>query len=167
MITTTALSRNGEAAPPTSDGVANGHAEAKDNGSALVPETQPAENGHAPLNGKHRKRNKRRNIPSSRITIPAEPSADDTHPALAVFCWENPDTLIGQSVAETVAALARRSRSFTSSRANPSDWTSPAFILMWSASVREGTCSSRCWSSRVERRMPSCTSSPAAVRTSP
>src|SRR6185437_10260981 len=113
---TTALSRNGDAAPSASDSAANGHAEAKENGPTPVNGTTTTENGHASengyatRNGKHRKRDKRmtRHSPSSRLSTPDAKTAEDSSPALAVFCWENPDTAIGQSVARTVAALARR-----------------------------------------------------------
>ncbi|HTU19824.1 MAG TPA: glycosyltransferase family 4 protein [Gemmataceae bacterium] len=69
------------------------------------------QNGHAKLNGtkvKRDKRRKTRHLPSSRPTPPASKQADAPRPALAIFCWEPPDTSIGQSVLQTAAALARR-----------------------------------------------------------
>jgi glycogen(starch) synthase len=124
----TALSRDGDPAHSLGESATNGHAEAKDDGHALANGTSAAENGHvaekghapenghaaangpATLNGPHRKREKRRRRtgPSSWISVPAEKTADDSRPALAVFCFEGPETAIGQSVANTVAALARR-----------------------------------------------------------
>jgi glycogen(starch) synthase len=112
---TTALGRNGEAAP-TSDSAAKDQTEIDENGPALVPGTTAKENGHGAENGhavrqrKHRKRHKRMTgtASSPEDSTPAAKTADDWQPALAVFCWENPDTLIGRSVAETVVALARR-----------------------------------------------------------
>jgi glycosyltransferase involved in cell wall biosynthesis len=116
----TALSRNEDPAPATSENDANGHPQATttpatDNGHA-ADQGQTAtngltpHNGHAALNGTHSKREKRvkRAGPSSRIGNTAEKPADEARPALAVFCFEGPETAIGQTVANTVAALARR-----------------------------------------------------------
>jgi glycogen synthase len=107
---TTALSRNGDAAPSASDSATNGHTEAKEKGHAPLNGTAATENGYATRNSKQRRREKRmrRNAPSSRLNAPDVKTVDDSRPALAVFCWENPDTVIGQSAANTVAALARR-----------------------------------------------------------
>jgi glycogen(starch) synthase len=126
---TTALSQSEEPAPSPSDSAANGAAEAQKNGHALVnglPTTENShvvenghvmennsvtENGQATRNGTHVKRAKRRKTgfaPSSRISAPAGTTADEARPVLAVFCWERPDTPIGQAVLGTVAALARR-----------------------------------------------------------
>lgn len=78
---------------------------------------RPVENGHAvqyglvELNGtqvKRQKRRKPRTISSSWITSPAAKKADESRPALAAFCWEHPDTPVGQSVLQSLAALARR-----------------------------------------------------------
>ncbi len=126
-MSTTALSRNGDAAPSTSESATNGHTDAKDNSAALVEGTDATENGHAAekgndtpieqspesgtttLNGMHRQWERRMaRVPSSSHGDTTAVAADGSRPALAVFCWENPDTLIGRCVAKTVAALARR-----------------------------------------------------------
>jgi len=121
---TTELSRNGDPAPSPCDSAANEQAPAKENEKILVNGATGTENGHGtekgmvvpngPVtngNGKHvKKRQKRRarHSPSPRITSPAAPSATAFRPALAVFCWEDPDTPVGESVMQTIAALARR-----------------------------------------------------------
>lgn len=120
---TTELSRNGDPAPSPSDSAPNGHPQTKENAPALVNGTTGPENGHqiengvapsAPAtngNGTHvKKRHKRRarHTASPRITTPAAQTAADCRPILAVFCWENPDTLVGESVSRTIEALARR-----------------------------------------------------------
>ncbi len=71
----------------------------------------PVPNGQTTRNGTRVKRDKRRMkrfSPPARIETPATPAPDDARPVLAVFCWEHPDTPIGQSVLNTVVALARR-----------------------------------------------------------
>jgi len=68
-------------------------------------------NGLVELNGtqvKRQKRRKPRTTSSSWITPPPEKKADESRPVLAVFCWEHPDTPVGQAALQTVAALARR-----------------------------------------------------------
>jgi glycosyltransferase involved in cell wall biosynthesis len=70
-----------------------------------------SENGQLKRNGTQVKRNKRRTkriAPSSWITSAAAKPADEPRPVLAMFCWEHPDTAVGQSVIQTAAALARR-----------------------------------------------------------
>ncbi len=116
----TALSRDGDPAPATSESDPNGRtpttdAPAADNGHAAPkgPATEngvTTHNGHPTLNGAHTKREKRmkRTGPSSRIGSTSGQPADAARPALAVFCFEGPETAIGQSIANTVAALARR-----------------------------------------------------------
>lgn len=112
-----------ESSPSLANGTAtadNGHTQEK--GRALDSK-QAAVNGHAVANGyttdkgqarrnknkvKRDKRRKMRQLPSSRPSSPSAKAAGETRPAIAVFCWENPDTAVGQSVVETVAALARR-----------------------------------------------------------
>jgi glycosyltransferase involved in cell wall biosynthesis len=69
------------------------------------------ENGQSKLNGTKVKRQNRRlprGTPSSRIIPPAVNKAEESRPVLAVFCWEHPDTPVGQAALQTVAALARR-----------------------------------------------------------
>ncbi len=131
---TPALSRNGDLAPLPGDGPANGHAPAADNGSALadrLPQTDngysadsvlatentngaarhAVETGQAKLNGTQVKRRHRpltRINTSSWLTLPPVKAVDEVRPVLAAFCWENPDTPVGQSVLQTAAALARR-----------------------------------------------------------
>ncbi|HTU89820.1 MAG TPA: glycosyltransferase family 4 protein [Gemmataceae bacterium] len=140
-MNTPALSRSRDTASSPSDSIANGHAQAADNGSLLADRAPQSENGHvaenghgtelnevvaarhavenghvadngqAKLNGTQVKRHKRRTTrisPSSWITSPAVKTADEVRPVLAAFCWEHPDTPVGQSVLQTVAALARR-----------------------------------------------------------
>ena len=118
---------NGQA-PSAENGqaLANGAA-ATDNGTqenGRVLETNHAkENGHAVRNGyatdigqtrrnrtkvKREKRRMTRSTPSSRPSSPAPKPADASRPALAVFCWEHHETPVGQSVLQTVAALAHR-----------------------------------------------------------
>jgi glycosyltransferase involved in cell wall biosynthesis len=75
-----------------------------ENGSAL-PKGQTARNG---TRVKREKRRTKQFSPTARISSPDAPAPDDSSPALAVFCWESPETTIGQSVLNTVAALARR-----------------------------------------------------------
>jgi glycosyltransferase involved in cell wall biosynthesis len=113
---TRALSRNGETAPLTSDSAADSQREVNENAPGRSPPS-PAqekgyttENGHSGRPGKHRKRHKRmaRPVSSSPAGASAAKTTEETRPALAVFCWEHPDTPIGKSVAETVAALGRR-----------------------------------------------------------
>jgi glycosyltransferase involved in cell wall biosynthesis len=124
----TALGRDGDPAPALNESDANGHSETKDdvpvpttntpaaeNGQATqTGQTKEAEpilhNGHATRNGMHLKGDKRQRHlgPSSRLSNSAEKTADDARPVLAVFCFEAPETAIGQSVANTVAALSRR-----------------------------------------------------------
>jgi phosphatidylinositol alpha-1,6-mannosyltransferase len=124
----TALSRDGDPAPAPSESDNNGRTQTTDGGPARTTDAPAAENGHAAekgqstengltphnghamLNGTHskRERRKKRPGPSSRIGNAAEKPADAARPALAVFCFEGPETAIGQSVANTVAALARR-----------------------------------------------------------
>ncbi|MGH7168759.1 MAG: glycosyltransferase family 4 protein [Gemmataceae bacterium] len=69
------------------------------------------EKGQARRNGTKVKRDKRRKtryLPSSLPSTPVAKTADASRPALAVFCWEDHETPIGQSVLQTAAALARR-----------------------------------------------------------
>jgi glycosyltransferase involved in cell wall biosynthesis len=40
--------------------------------------------------------------------MPAASAAPEPRPVLAVFCWEHPVTVVGQTVAQTAAALAQR-----------------------------------------------------------
>jgi glycogen synthase len=83
--------------------------QAADNGLAV--RNGYAGNGQARRNGtkvKRDKRRKMRNLPSSRPSAPSAKSAEEIRPAVAVFCWEHPDTPIGQAVVQTAAALARR-----------------------------------------------------------
>jgi glycosyltransferase involved in cell wall biosynthesis len=106
---TTALSRNGDAAP-TPDDAANDPSPAS--GTATTESDRTAENGHAAENG-HGPQLKletrlTKPLPSARINPPSGKAGSGVHPALAVFCWEHPDTPIGQAVRQTVAALARR-----------------------------------------------------------
>ncbi len=80
----------------TRHGVENGHV---------------SEKGQGKLNGTQVKRQKRRfprTDSSARIVPPVAKKAEESRPALAVFCWEHPDTPVGQSALQTVAALARR-----------------------------------------------------------
>lgn len=120
---------NNDHAPGTENAqaLANGAA-AADNGHAPQngqdrQDTPAPEKGHAVHNGyvtdngqtrrngskvKRQKRRKMRAALASRPSAPAPKAADAIRPVLAVFCWEPPDTPIGQSVLHTVAALARR-----------------------------------------------------------
>ncbi len=93
----------------------NGHA--KEHNAVVetshVQNGSVSENGHGKQNGTQVKRQHRRIpriTPSSRIAPPAAKRAEEPRPALAVFCWEQPDTLVGQSVLDTVTALARRGK---------------------------------------------------------
>jgi glycosyltransferase involved in cell wall biosynthesis len=124
----TALSRNEGPVPALDETAASECTPAADAGPAKATTTPAAENeqaaekgqtaengltphgGHATLNGAHTKREKRmkRTGPSSRIGNTAEKATDEARPALAVFCFEGPETAIGQTVANTVDALARR-----------------------------------------------------------
>lgn len=68
-------------------------------------------NGQTTRHGTRVKRDKRRKMRStalSQTTPPVAKAADEVRPALAVFCWERPDTPVGQAVLQTVAALAQR-----------------------------------------------------------
>jgi glycosyltransferase involved in cell wall biosynthesis len=128
MIPTT-LSRNADTALSSSASAANGHDDAE-NGQPLVNGSSVSENGHGVDNGsiaannrvsengqatrktaRQKKREKRRmtrSTPSSRVSPPAVQTADDSRPAVAVFCWEPPESPVGRAVLQTVAALARR-----------------------------------------------------------
>ncbi|MHB1421880.1 MAG: glycosyltransferase family 4 protein [Gemmataceae bacterium] len=81
-------------------------------GSTTSLENGPSgANGHAKRNGrpvKHSKRRTTRITPSSWVPSRTAKAADEPRPALALFCWEHPDTLVGQSVIQTVAALVHR-----------------------------------------------------------
>jgi glycosyltransferase involved in cell wall biosynthesis len=124
---TTAPSRSGDAGPAAGDG-GNGHAEVKENGHPPLNGSPPAGAEPAVENGltdpgaqqgegeparpeaklpKPPKR-KTKAVPASRPGTPAPNSAEHARPAVAVFCWENPDTPVGRAVARTLAALARR-----------------------------------------------------------
>jgi glycogen synthase len=119
-----ALSRNGEAAASLSDSATNGDRKVNENGHKLSPETTATENGqatekgqavqkgHVTLNGTPLKLDNRLTlaVSPSRTVTPTEKSAEESRPVLGVFCWENPGTLISQSVANAVAALACRKR---------------------------------------------------------
>jgi glycosyltransferase involved in cell wall biosynthesis len=101
----------------------NGHS--AENGHVMektddVAKQDAVENGQVQyglveLNGtqvKRQKRRKTRVVPSSWITTsPSAKKADESRPVLAVFCWEDPDTPVGQAALQTVAALARRGTS--------------------------------------------------------
>lgn len=133
-MNTSALSRNGDNVPLPSDSLANGcapaagsdplladHASSNDNGysAETVQETEntngaarhAVEKTQTKLNGTQVKR---RHRPLTRINtsswIPSPPvkAADEVRPVLAAFCWEHPDTPVGQAVLQTAAALARR-----------------------------------------------------------
>ena len=54
---------------------------------------------------KREKRRMARSASLARTIPPAVNTADEPRPALAVFCWEHPETPIGQSVLQSVAAL--------------------------------------------------------------
>jgi glycosyltransferase involved in cell wall biosynthesis len=98
----------------------NGHS--TDNGRALelkqsmgtrlgVETGYVPENGHGKLNGTKVKRQKQslpRTTSSQRILPPDVKNAEEIRPVLAVFCWENPDSPVGQPAFQTVEALARR-----------------------------------------------------------
>jgi glycosyltransferase involved in cell wall biosynthesis len=121
-MSTPALSRNGDATRSSSDSATNGAPEAKEIGPTLVNGTMRSENGQGTEkvyatnaqttpNGTHvKKRHKRRpsRAPAARLTPSTVKTTDEARPALAVFCWEHPDTPVGRSVVQTVAALARR-----------------------------------------------------------
>jgi glycosyltransferase involved in cell wall biosynthesis len=76
------------------------------------------ENGHTDENGQggangqgtQLKQETRPTKPSRlrRFNPPAEKSPSPVRPALAVFCWEHPDTPVGRCISQTLAALARR-----------------------------------------------------------
>jgi glycogen synthase len=103
--------------PPQAD---NGHSAANEHimeRTDDVAKRRPVENGQVvqyglvELNGtqvKRQKRRKPRTTSSSWITPPAAKKADESRPVLAAFCWEHPDTPVGQSAVQTIAALARR-----------------------------------------------------------
>ncbi len=116
----TPAGENGSALANGKPALENGHA--PQNGHA-AQNARAVENGHAVRNGyatenaqakrnrkkvKREKRRMARSASLSRTSPPAANTADEPRPALAVFCWEHPDTPIGQSVLQTVAALARR-----------------------------------------------------------
>jgi glycogen(starch) synthase len=128
-MSTPALSQNEGSAPSPNDtplkqqppDVENAplvadHALQADNGHSaenghVSANSDVTENGQAKLNGTQVKRHKRRPTritPSSWIISPAVKKADEVRPVLAVFCWEHPDTLVGQSALQTAIALARR-----------------------------------------------------------
>jgi glycosyltransferase involved in cell wall biosynthesis len=76
-----------------------------------VENGQVVQYGLVELNGtavKRQKRRKPRTTSSSWVTSPAAKKADESRPVLAAFCWEHPDTPLGQSALQTVTALARR-----------------------------------------------------------
>ena len=109
MITTT-LSRNGDEAPTPAESVPNDRDPVR--GGVATENGHVAENGHTAENG-HDAQLKR----ETRLTKPSQttrfsPSAEKSHgpmrQALAVFCWEHPDTTVGRCVSQTLAALARR-----------------------------------------------------------
>jgi len=109
MITTT-LSRDGDEAPAPTERVANDQdpvrtSVATENGHT-AENGQGGENGH----GTQLKLETRPTKPSrvQRYSPPAEQSPSPVRPALAVFCWEHPDTPVGRCVSRTLAALARR-----------------------------------------------------------
>jgi glycogen(starch) synthase len=129
----TATSPSGNASNGQGSGTENGPALASDaaaTDNGYVPENRhtpednhATENGYAVQNGcvtengqakrngttvKRDKRRKTRYLPSSRLSTPAPKSAGAIRPVLAVFCWEQPDTPIGQAVCQTVTALVRR-----------------------------------------------------------
>lgn len=69
------------------------------------------ENSQGKLNGTKVKRQKRRlptRTSSPQIIPPGVKKAEEIRPVLAVFCWEHSDSPVGQSVLETVEALAHR-----------------------------------------------------------
>ncbi len=122
-MSTPALSRNEQPAPSPSDSPLNEQKQAAENGSLLANGTSQTDNGHSAenghvaengrtkLNGTQVKRHQRRMTritPSSWITTPSVKRADELRPVLAIFCWEHPDTPVGQSALLTAAALARR-----------------------------------------------------------
>jgi glycosyltransferase involved in cell wall biosynthesis len=121
-MSTPALNRNGDSVPSPGDNAANGTSQAKEIDPTLVNGTNRSENGQrteneyatnaqTTPNGTHvKKRHKRRprRMPAARLTPPVVKMTDEDRPALAVFCWEHPDTPVGRSVAQTIAALARR-----------------------------------------------------------
>lgn len=92
----------------------NGHAlehNAAEGTRHAVENGYVTENGQGKLSGtqvKRQNRRMRRSTPSSRIIPPTVKTADESRPALAVFCWEDPDTPVGQSALQSVASLARR-----------------------------------------------------------
>ncbi len=103
-------------ASPTDNGHSAGNGHVMENNDAVATRRK-GENGQAvqyglvELNGtkvRQQKRRKPRTISSSWNTPPAAKKADESRPVLAVFCWEHPDTPVGQSALQTVAALARR-----------------------------------------------------------
>jgi glycogen(starch) synthase len=80
------------------------HGQVAENGRAVT-------NGQTSRNGTRVKRNKRRmtrSTPSAQSNPPSAKPADEVRPALAAFCWERPDTPVGHSVLQTLAALAQR-----------------------------------------------------------
>jgi glycogen(starch) synthase len=81
------------------------------NASYAVQNGHVVEYGLKELNGTQVKRQKRRKSrvqPSSWVTSPAVKKADESRPILAVFCWENPDTPVGQAALQSATALAHR-----------------------------------------------------------
>lgn len=109
MITTT-LSRNGDEAPTPAESVPNDRDPVR--GGVATENGHMAENGHSAENGQvaQLKRETRLTKPSQ--TTRFSPSAEKSHgpmrQALAVFCWEHPDTPVGRCVSQTLAALALR-----------------------------------------------------------
>lgn len=103
--------------PRADNGQFTENVQAKENGEITtvrhaVENTHVAENGVTKLNGTPVKRQKRLNkgriAPSEWIISPTVKRAEEPRPVLAVFCWEHPDTPVGQSALRTVTALARR-----------------------------------------------------------
>jgi glycosyltransferase involved in cell wall biosynthesis len=127
---TTERSQNGDAPSPPRDSAANGQPQVKENNPMLVNGTTAPENGSHSDNGscapngyalangqatnghgkhvKKRQKHRARRTSAPRLIAPTTKAAADPRPALAVFCWEDPDTPVGESVSQTVAALARR-----------------------------------------------------------
>ena len=153
----------------------------QDKGNGLLSESSEAggskpalknghtgENGHAKRNGTQLKQPKRRmtRIKSSSWVPPlAAKPADEPRPALAVFCWEHPEALVGQSVIQTVAALARRGTTVHLFGRFPPQFSSPPCTIILSATSKARIC---CACKNLPAAPPTlfCTSSPAAARTS-